>query len=474
MKGAELKDQIWRAVTNRSLSTWLLIVVTAVLVIGSILPNPEYMTPDAVADLQARSPLLLKIGTHFNSRKLATGYFFGFIGIYLIVSATLCSIDRFLNRRRELPNFSLEAGQSAAEVSTIVPSADPDEARAFLTNLLRRRLFGAMIMQDPVSGAVIFRRGRFGFWGSILFHTVLITALFGVVVFYLGGTRGKLVFTEGQHYRLEKSRFIRLEKEPLWGLRLPNVELELMEHHSLYARDAAQTALDHLARFRVTDLASGDSAIKDVRVNFPLRLDGSDFLLMTGGFSPRFVISRPGADAAFFDSFINLRGESGTKDDFFTEDGLHVEVRFFPDLARERGQPMTKSPSLHNPAALITVSQQGNKLFDDVVPVGTTVQVSGYSFAIPEVRRWIELEMADEPGIGFFFFIAFFGIVGVTIRLLDPDEQLVMVCRANEQGTSVSFYVNSRHFSALLAGVASDSAQAAAAWGTDRAKGREI
>lgn len=461
---------VWAIITSRAISTWLLIAVTILLVIGSLLPNPEYMDPAAVADLQARNPLLLKIGVQFNSKKLVTGYFFGFIGIYLIISATLCSIERLVARRRERVNFLPDGAQSVVDVAIFVPSAEPEETRAFVVGWLRRRLFRVTVTRHEESGVISFSRGRFGFYGSIIFHTVLITVLFGLVLFYLGGTRGKLVFTEGQRYLLEKSRFTHLEKEPLWGLHLPQVELELVEHYSLYAHDVPQTAVEHLARFRVTRLEGGETMVRDVRVNSPLRLAGKDFLLITGGFSPRFVIARNGSEVVLFDSFVNLKGESGTKDDFFATDGLRVHIQFFPDLVQEGGKPATKSPLVRNPAAQIVVTQGGKQLADHVVPIGSSVQVAGYTISIPEIRRWVELEMVNESGIGFFFIISAIGIFGILVRMLDPDDQLVLVTRPDGEGTQLEFFVYSRHFSALLGGIARECAHATAAW-ADNAKG---
>jgi hypothetical protein len=467
----QYKQYIWRIVTSRSLSTWLLILWTVMLVLSAILPDPELMPPDAIADLSAHNPLLMKIGSSFNSRKLATGYIFGFIGIYLIVSATLCSIDRLYSRRREQDDV-LPAVPSAAHITIFVPAVGHEPVRGFVTAWLRRRLVGISVVQNLASGAIVFRRGRFGFWGSILFHSILVTALVGMVLFYLGGTRGKLAFTEGQAYRLEKSRFIRLEKEPLWGINLPKVKLELMTHYSIYANDDPSTVIDHLARFRVTDLERGGTSIRDIKVNSPLYLDGNDFLLMSGGFSPRMVISGDG-DQVLFDSFVNLKGDFGVRDDFFAADGLHVQVRLFPDLMWDREQPLSRSSLLNNPAALITVTRGGSTLLNDMVPVGASVRAGGYRLAIPEVRRWVELEMVNEPGIGFFFVISFFGILGILVRMLDPDEQLTALIHEEGQGTRISFEVYSPHFSALLAGVAAECSEAAALWAGERMEGIE-
>lgn len=472
MNGIGFRRQIWRAFTSREFSTWLLIVLATVLLAGSLLPNPEYMLPEAVTDLQTRHPLLFKIGTHFNSSKLATGYFFGFIGIYLIIAATLCSIDRLLAGRREQEEPSPSGFLSNMDVSLYVPSATEDETRLFVVSWLRRRLLGVKVSRCPESSVVLLRRGRLGFWGSLVFHTVLITALFGLVLFYLGGSRGKLVFTEGQRVRLEKSRFIHLDKEPLWGLTLPQVELELMAQYSLFAHTDPKTAIEHLARFRVTDFAGGGTSVSDVKINTPLRLDGKDFLLMAGGFAPRFVITRQDGTTGRFDSFVNLKKEAGTLDDFFALDGLHLEVRFFPDLAQEHGELTTRSSNLNNPAVYITLTKAGNRLLGELLPVGSQVTKAGYTVTVPEVRRWVQLEMVDEPGIGFFFFISFIGILGILVRLLDPDEQLVIRTCAEENGVQVKFTLYSRHFPALLVNVVNECALAAEAWGMERSKGR--
>lgn len=459
------KNILWQACTSRALSTWLLIIITVMLTVGTLLPNPAYMLPSDIAGLQARHPLLFEIGARYNQEKLVTGYLFGTIGVFLVVSATLCSIDRLLARRRAVQGA--DAGDGLFEGGTVstlhLKGAAAQQVEAFAADWLRRRLPGMSITQ-PESGMIIAQRGRCGFWGSILFHTGLIMLLVGLVVFHLGGTRGWLSFTEGQGYLLEKSRFTHLEKEPVWGARLPAVQLELLKQYSLFAPHDVNTAIEHVARFRVTDARNGESFTRDVRINEPLRLEGKDFLLMNGGFATRLAIT-DASGMKVFDSFVNLREESGTKDDFFTDGGrLHVQVRFYPDFAVDRGQPVSKSQQLKNPAAAIVVTQGVVKLFDGIVPLGRNVHVSDYIFSIPDVRRWVSLEVSSEPGIETFFICAFIGMLGLLLRMLDPDEQIAIMVNTEEHGIRVDVSAASRHFSALLSGVVHECMAALAVW----------
>lgn len=452
MSGAAGKKLLLQALANRTLSTVLLIIITAMLIIGSFLPNPAFMLPEEIVAMQVNHPLLFRIGAGYNSQKLATGYLFGFIGIFLILSASFCSIDRMLAR--------LGSGQATGPETIpsgtaprifLFPGADLHATGDFVSRWFRRRLFGAQVSHERELGVILVSRGRFGFWGSIVFHTFLITALAGMVIYYLGETRGLLSMTEGERIILEKSSFRYLEKEPVWGLSLPRVQMELLEQHSRYAEDEQHTALEHLARFRVTDPDNGTSSISDVKINHPLRLGGKDFILKTGGYSTRFTLADT-SGTVLFNSFVSLREEGGTRDDFsMPGTDLHLQIRFFPDFTGAAGRLRSKSPQLNNPVASVTVRQQGRTIFDGTMPLGGSVRAGGNIISMPEVRRWVELEMSSEPGVGFFFVISFVGIMGIMIRILDPDERITVVLRQERDGVVGEFATSSRHFSALLA-----------------------
>lgn len=473
MSGAACKKILLQALANRTLSTVLLIVITVMLITGSFLPNPAFMLPEEIAAMQMNHPLLLRIGSSYNGQKLATGYLFGFIGIFLIISASFCSVDRMLARRGSGQTAGTEIIPPGTESrGFFFPGADTCSAGVFISGWFRRRLFGAQVSIDHEPGIILVNRGKFGFWGSIVFHTFLITALVGLVMYSLGETRGLLSLTEGESISLKKSSFRYLQKEPLWGLTLPGVQMELLEQRSRFARDDQHTALEHLARFRVTDPVTGKSTVNEVKINQPLRLGGKDFILKTGGYSPRFTLADTGG-TVMFNSFVSLRAEGGVRDEFSVPGSdLHLQIRFIPDYAAAAYALQSKNQPGNNAIASLTVMQQGRKLFDGTVPLGGSVRVGSHVITMPEVRRWVELEMSSEPGVGFFFVVSFVGIMGILVRILDPDERITVVLRQEKEGVVGEFATSSRHFSALLATMPDECAASVNSWCLNRREGK--
>lgn len=453
MKLPETRSPLWRFVIDRRLATWILAGITAVLILGSLLPNPDYMDKGTVEQMARQQPLFMKLGAAFNSRRLATGYFFGVVGIYLVVSAVICSVDRLVNRLRGYQEnaFDLEV-TPILRVQSVCRTSD-DALKQVIT-LIRKQLLWFTLLQDG-DQKLLFRRGSFGFWGSLLFHSVLITMLVGMVMFYLSGARGRLVITEGQRYKLEKQQFFRVDKEPLWGLKLPPVEIELLRHVSLFADDEAQTAIDHAAELRVVEPGSETGSVRTIRVNQPMRLAGADYLLSGGGFSPHFVVTDV-AGRRIYDSFVNLRDGSGTEDNVAVDQDTLLSIKLFPDFYLNNGSPATKSSQLRNPMLHLVIKRSDGPVFDRLIPVGTYAEGGGLRVAVPEVRRWVELEMSNEPGVGFFFVMAFIGVVGIIIRMLDPDDQLLVTAHQDCNGVQLEFSIVSRHFPALLKSVVRD------------------
>ncbi len=443
---------LWGFVISRNVAVVLLALVTGMLAVGAFLPNPELMPQEDIAAMLGDHPAIFWLGERYNSQKLASGYLFGFVGVFLVLSTTLCSVDRFVSRYRdrvkagEIPLRPFSSGGMKASVNGITPERVADFSKVWL----KRNRLRVVSRNEGALTSVVGIGGRVGFWGSVLFHSVLITALIGVVIYYLGGYRGTLVFTEGQSYPLEKNNFTHIVKEPIWGMNLPEVRMGLLRQHSIYALDDPWYPLDYVARFRVVRTSSGESWDKDVRINDPLVIDGKKFLLIRGGFSPRILLRRP-PDTNIADSYVSLREEGGTRDDFsVAEEGLRIYLKLYPDFVLKDGEPDTKSPQLGNPFLFLRVHDKSAVLYKGTVPLGGEVKAGGYYISFPDVRRWVLMEMVGEPGIGFFFIISFVGILGVAIRMLDPDERLYVFLMHEGNRVDVEVVPLSRHFAGLL------------------------
>jgi hypothetical protein len=452
----KLARTIWDAITSRSLAVWLLIVVTVMLAAGAMLPNPALLAPSEAGDIQYRHPWIYSLGERFNSQELAKSRTFAFVGFFLIVSTALCSIDRLFSRYRSGAHRKAGPFPGTEGVSRTFDIAEKAILKDFSLTWLRKRGWRVAVSDEDDLTAVVGKRGEAGFWGSIFFHGILITALVGLLVYYFAGYRARLLFTEGQAYPLQEDRFYHVDKRPAWGFRLPDVEIGLLKQLSFYSPDARQSATDYVAKFRVTERAAGKSWEKDVRVNDPLVIDGKEFLLVVGGYSPRIMI-RDKTGATIFDNYVTLRKREGTEDSIaLGEGGLRIEARLFPDFTLANDSPSTKSLQLKNPFLHLTVSKGATVIGEGLIPYNGVLKIGTNMFVFQDVRRWVEMELVGEPGIGFFFMLLLLGVVGIAVRMLDPDELFQVVFRRDGVSVYMTVTASSVHFPGLMAGNANE------------------
>jgi cytochrome c biogenesis protein ResB len=442
----------WNFITSRNLAIVLLIIVTAMLAIGAFLPNPVFLSEEKKLEMHFKNPTLYWLGERYNSQTLASGNTFGFIGVFLILSTALCSIDRLVTKRRAKEGAIFTFPFSTAQKGEIryFKNIDSITLENYGSNWFKKQKMDIAVQDVDSKRIIVGSRGKAGFWGSIFFHFILITALMGLVIYYFGSYRATLSFTEGQSYRLHKDRLVHIIEEPLWGLDLPDAEVGLVKQYSLYAQDSPLYPIEHVAVFQVNESRMRRPWNKEVRINDPLVIDGRQFLLQRGGFSPRILIM--GSDGkVIFDRFVALRDERGTSDNVSIQEiNRLLTIKFYPDFIRKDKKLETKTLEVKNPFFMITIYQEDSVLFKELVPFKSEVSVEGYTISFPEVRRWVEMELVGEPGIGFFFMVSFAGLIGVFVRIIDPDERIYIILEEMKSGVNLTSYTYSKHFSGLI------------------------
>jgi cytochrome c biogenesis protein ResB len=346
--------------------------------------------------------------------------------------------------------FSFPSVTSQEGQKIHVSSFDRESIEGYGREWFEKKNWKVAVQEDTSRKTIVGNRGNIGFWGSIFFHFILITALMGLVIYYFGAYRATLGITEGQSFRLQRDRFAHILEEPVWGLGLPNAEVGLLKQYSIYSEDDPLYPIEHVAVFRVRDINSKRTWEKEVRINDPLEIDGKRFLLQRGGFSPRIVINNS-AGRLIFDKFVALRNERGTEDNItIEEEDIQLKIKFYPDLVRKGESFDTKSLQIKNPFYMLTVYRQDAHLFNELVPFNGMAKAAGYQIHFPEVRRWVEMELVGEPGIGFFFIVSFIGLFGVLIRMIDPDERIYIILEEAKSGVDMTSYTYSKHFSGLI------------------------
>lgn len=442
---------IWDILISRNAAVILLFTVTVLLAAGAVLPNPGLLGPEEADALRARYPLIYKLGERYNSQDLAKSWLFGFAGVFLIVSTTLCSIDRFSSRSRTGPGGRiLSPARMPGGMQRDFENAAAAELADRAATWLRKNRWRVSFSPEGAETNLVGRRGQAGFWGSIFFHGILISALFGMVVYYFGGYRARLLFTEGQAYPLREERFYHVEKRPVWGFRLPDVEVGLLKQYAFYSPEAPWSPSDYVAKFLVREAATGRSWEKDVRINDPLVIDGKEFVLVVGGYSPRIVI-RKRDGAVVFDKYVALKKSRGTEDSVLLDgEDLRIDATFYPDYAVKEGSPATKTLQLKNPFLHVALRRGARTIAGGLVPFGGSMEADGYLLMFPDVRRWVEMEMVGEPGIGFFFSVLFLGVAGLMVRIFDPDETFSVVLEQKGPRVRMTVMPSSRHFPGLI------------------------
>ncbi len=444
----KLLKKAWDILVSRNLAVVLLLVVTLMLAIGALLPNPALISEDYKRKLQKEHPIIYKLGEEYNSQKMARGYFFGIVASFLVISTSMCSIDRLVtrykNRRRAKTQALSEIPEEKGRLVSL-KGRSIDVVEEKITNWLRRYRYKKRVVEAGERRMIIGNKGDAGFWGSIFFHFILIASLVGVAIYYFGGYRAQFVFTEGFPYRLTERMAVYIEKKPLWGgLPLPDAEVGLQRQESRYAEFDPRYPIEHIAEFQVRELSRGRVWKKVVKINDPLVIEGKKFLLMFGGYSPRLVITDK-EGKKILDSFINLGGSEGMEDSIsLPEHYLDIEMHLYPDFEIKDGKPATKTLYLNNPVLDITVYTGGKKIKKRLYLHGLA-KVGDFTIHFPEARKWVKMELVGEPGVGFFFVLAFFGILGVVVRFIDPDEKVFFILR-NEEMTVLSV---TRHFQGL-------------------------
>jgi hypothetical protein len=439
---------VWRLIVSRRAAVVLLVAIVFVLTLGATLPNPDVLGPEYSMDLKERRPLIYWLGERYNSEKMARGYLFGVIGVFLVLSTLFCSIDRTISRRKAVaaavPAFPLEI--QPGEV--IECGLEKKKVEGLVLGWLKQGRWRTLVYEHGAETVIQGSKGRAGFWGSIIFHAFLVTVLIGFVVYQLAGFRGTLMFLEGDEYPLELGKFTSVEKIPLWGMTFPKASLGLIRHESKYAPDVPFVAVDHAATFRITDLVNGEVSVKDARVNEPISIGGIDYILSTGGFAPRVVVYE--GSGKIYDGFVLMRNDE-ISIPFPDRPDLEASLGFLADMAFESGVLISKSMEIRNPNIALKVYRDGERIFKKTVSLGGSVVSGGLSVSFPELRRWVIVSVVDEPGIGLFFYAMSVGVMGVMVRTLDPDRKVrVMISAGGGAGlTSCRIISLSTHFSAI-------------------------
>lgn len=406
--------KILQLLNSRTFAVWLLLAMTAALVISTFLPSELYTSPAEWAALVRDNSLTYRLARHLATPYLVRHPLFVLVTLVLFLSTLSCTIQRLLLwRRRRQSEFSIEKAFSFS-VEGKAPEG-PEAFRQGTMNFLAAKGWECAKEQEG-AGVVIFQRGvRLGFWGSIVFHLGMLLCFLSVPVSALTRFNGALILTEGTTMPLRES----VEApDGMDRARLPLVDVAVRNLWGKY----------HEGRYKVDfggdlHLSWGMAERKlPFKVNGPVEFGGFQFSLQEYGFSPQLVISRNGK--TIFDYFLNLRHSQ--EGDYFPLDdaGRRLFVMLFPDFVREGRKIGSKSQEPRNPRLLVKVMEGERVLHQALLAMNEPADLGEYRIRAGELRNWVNLGVTREKGLGVLIVGLCVGISGLFVRFLSNERRL--------------------------------------------------
>lgn len=436
---------------SRRFAVILLVITTAVMIIGNLLPNPVLMTPGEAESFIRDRPFLYRISNYFHVMNITKRGWFLAIPFFIFISVSVCTYRRVKSRgiSREMP--------SARQLATLFRGKGREEAE------VRQYLEGKgwkVETRAADEGVLIYgRKGDGGIWGSALFHIGINIVIVGAVVSMITVFTWTPTLTEG--FEIEPVKL--LNEARIGGADAFPYRRMLLESFEAVYKDGS-LPVDYKAVIAVQD-GNGKAGRETIKVNQPLRAGRYQFALTHYSFTPRFTITEKGSGRVIEDAFINLvTGDVNQSDSFYIpEIDVRIQANFFPDFKkREDNLPMTMSRSPNNPVYLLKFYKGGGVLGDGLLHINKRMDFDEgrYTIEFKDLKQWVRLYVSRDYGllpveIGLFLILS-----GLAVRFAMNEKRAWVILRGSGDDAWMKMGGRTLYFPALfdgeLKGIAED------------------
>jgi len=427
---------VWRFLISLRLTLFLLLILAAACIIGTIVPQKapqaEYIGIFGEAGLRIIEACLLY--------DLFGSWWFQATMAFFALNLICCTLHRTPRIWRVLrgssvqPNSSTLAGMSCCQ--TVRFENFDNACEQHITRELSS-VFGSPSIQRQGEATTLFvekgRWSRLGFW---LTHTAVLLIMAGSVLGHLG-FKGFMQLYEGD----QADAIVLSDRsgtQPLdFTVRCNSFEV------SFYENTGRPQA--YLSSLTVIEKGS-EILTKEIRVNDPLIYKGIYFYQSTYGTDSKgrgtvhFSIMSPNATES---QRVHVKvGSSvmlpGTQDEFFVDS-------FIADFALdEHNHPFSRSQNLNNPAVLLRAQRDGEPLFTSWLFARHQDfhgdQTGPYQIRITnfEPSYFTGLQVAKDPGVGFVWAGCAFLLIGMYIAFFCSHRRVWVHCEQNQDGCLVT------------------------------------
>ncbi|MDQ6875586.1 MAG: cytochrome c biogenesis protein ResB [Actinomycetota bacterium] len=434
-----LLRRTWRQLTSMRTALLLLFLLAVAAVPGSVFPQ-RGLNQIKVDDYFKAHPTLAPVLDRLSFFDVFAAPWFAAIYLLLFVSLVGCLFPRIRLHaralRRQPPAAPLHLDRLPHSAGYENAATVEAAARTVHSGLRRQRWRVQRRAEAGGAVTVCAEKGYLRETGNLLFHIALVTLLAAIAADGLFGWKATVLVTEGSGFCDTVSEFDAFDPGRLVGDHaLPAFCVRLDDFTATYVPGTDQPAAFH-ARIRYGTGAADPATRYDLRVNSPLRLEGTRTYLLGHGFAPIVTVTDPTgqvfrAPVPFLPVDASLGSTGAVKLPDARPRQIGIDGAFAPDRdPTDRFGLRSLSPQPRNPALSMRV-YEGNLGLDSGAPQsvysidpqviaskrltlakladgrparvvlgpgqsirltdGTTVRFDGY-------REWTRLQVSYDPG----------------------------------------------------------------------------
>ncbi len=411
----------WRQLTSMRTALFLLLLLAFAAIPGSLVPQRS-SDPNGVTQFRADNPDLYPVLDKLQVFDTYSSVWFSSIYLLLFISLIGCVVPRakhHFDALRQAPPKTPARLSRLAGYTTRTTTTDPVDAIRQARALLKRQRYRTVLVDDAsAAGGVLSvsaERGYLRETGNLVFHSALVGILITVGIGGGFGYSGQKVLVEGQSFVNTLSTFDSFNPGRFFDdSSLTPYRVKLNALHVQYEQqnpNAIGQPLDFTADVTAA-VPGGQPQEREVKVNDPLAIGGTDMYLLGNGYAPHVTVRDPAgtvvysADVPFLPQDAKLTSLGVVK----VPDGLREQVGmlgfFYPTQGAEKAPFFSSYPDLDNPLLTLNV-YTGDLGIDGGVPTsvytldtGNLTQLTGGKTGVQSIELAPGQTMDLPDGLG--------------------------------------------------------------------------
>lgn len=420
MKQRSMSDRMISVSASPRLAAGLIIASCGLVVLSVLVPQASYLTSEQMEAFRRSAGPFAAVLDRLGVTNVFSSWAAAAVAVLLAVNVTACTVRRLVRRVR----MARRAAEVASAADTTSEASD-----------LPRSLADAGWTVVSTSGETVRAiKGSSGFWGSMALHLGILVVIVGAFVSVLTSFNGNVVMTEGQAIVDRPEDYDHIARRPRIGSPFTGAELRLDSMDVGYVGGERTRVVA-----RVTSRpADGLVSQQVVRVNEPLEVAGTTYLLENSGYAPQLVTSVQGRAQR---QVVRLSEE--------TRYGWRDLLRL-PEVRRGGGPaqlemlatPVPLSPGqvlpdeklqIEDPRLSVTLRDSRGVVSKATLARGRSATLApGVTVTFEDLLLWTRFMVRRNPSRWVVYIGFWLCVLGAAWRFLVPERRLVIRASAEE------------------------------------------